>query len=285
MRQLLTWACLFLFLLAGAQPLEKTLLWKISGNGLSKPSYLYGTIHVICDNTLDAATQKAVWQTEQLCLELDMDDPSLALTMAKGMLMKDGMTMDQLASAEDFALVNAFFKEKMGFGLDLMKNLKPMMVSMLLLPHYLGCTPKSMEEALMAQMTTKSGETVGLETIAEQMAVFDAIPYQVQMDELVKSAKDNANYDKVELEKMMAVYRSKDLDAMVALAEKSENRTTSDYGDILLHDRNLKWISRIAAISKEKPTFYGVGAAHLGGENGVIRLLRKAGFTVEAVTN
>jgi uncharacterized protein YbaP (TraB family) len=54
--------------------------------------------------------------------------------------------------------------------------------------------------------------------------------------------------------------------------------------DEMLDNRNLKWIPQIIETSKETPTFYAVGAGHLGGEKGVIRLLRKEGFKVTAVT-
>jgi uncharacterized protein YbaP (TraB family) len=70
---------------------------------------------------------------------------------------------------------------------------------------------------------------------------------------------------------------------MVAFTEKSPNVMSSKYIDIMLKNRNQNWISRIEKIAKAKPTFFGVGAAHLGGQDGVITLLRKAGFTVEAV--
>ena len=122
-----------------------------------------------------------------------------------------------------------------------------------------------------------------METVGEQLAVFDAIPYQEQMNELVITAKDNMQRDKTELTEMMAIYKSENVEAMVTFTEKSPNAMTSKYGDVLLKNRNQNWISRITTIAKNKPTFFGVGAAHLGGKEGVIALLRKAGFTVEAV--
>jgi len=82
---------------------------------------------------------------------------------------------------------------------------------------------------------------------------------------------------------MMAIYKSENVEAMVTFTEKSPNAMTSKYGDVLLKNRNQNWISRMTTIAKNKPTFFGVGAAHLGGKEGVIALLRKAGFTVEAV--
>ncbi|UMY65487.1 MULTISPECIES: TraB/GumN family protein [unclassified Flavobacterium] len=282
MKQLLAFIALGSSLLASAQTLEKSLLWRISGNGI-QTSYLYGTIHMTCDNTLDDATKKAIATTKQLYLELDMDDPGMMPGMMKGINMKDGVTMDRLASADDYKLVDAFFKKKMGVGIDAMKTMKPMMLSAMLLPAALGCTPKSIEEALMTEAKNYGEETFGLETVEEQLAVFDAIPYKIQMEELVKTARGDGQNDMDELAELVKLYGDKDLDALVAASEKSENRTTAEFGDVLLKDRNKNWIPRILRLIKEKPTFFGVGAAHLGGPDGVIRLLRKMGYTVEAV--
>lgn len=282
MKQVLAFIALGSSLLLGAQTLEKSLLWKVSGNGI-QTSYLYGTIHMTCDNTLDDATKKAIAATKQLYLELDMDDPGMMPGMMKGINMKDGLTMDRLASADDYKLVDAFFKKKMGVGIDAMKTMKPMMLSAMLLPAALGCTPKSIEEALMTEAKNNGEETFGLETVEEQLAVFDAIPYKIQMEELVKTARGDGQNDLDELAELVKLYSDKDLDALVAASEKSENRTTAEFGDILLKNRNQNWIPRILRLIKEKPTFFGVGAAHLGGPDGVIRLLRKMGYTVEAV--
>ncbi len=126
-------------------------------------------------------------------------------------------------------------------------------------------------------------EIYGLETVAEQLDVFDAIPYQEQMNELVKTAKGDLKKDKDELDILMSTYKSEDIDAMVRLSKASENVMTSKYDDVLLNNRNKNWISKIEAVAKAKPTFFGVGAAHLGGDKGVINLLRKQGYKVEAV--
>ena len=81
----------FISLFANSQELEKSLLWKVSGNGLQKPSYLFGTIHATCDASLDESTLKALQETNQLYLELDMDDKSMQLQMLKYMKMNDGI--------------------------------------------------------------------------------------------------------------------------------------------------------------------------------------------------
>jgi uncharacterized protein YbaP (TraB family) len=262
---------------------QKSLLWKISGNGLKEASYLYGTIHITCDATLEQPTIAALKQTAQLYLELDMDDDSMQMKMMQGMMMKDGTTMKSLASDEDYKILDAYMTEKLGMGIAMFNTIKPAMISTLLLPSLMDCPMQSVETELMKVTKAQNEEVFGLETVEEQMAVFDAIPYQVQMDELVKSAKDKFSADKKELDKMYAIYKTKDVDAMQKMTMESDNKITSNFQDALLNNRNANWIPKIEAIAKEKPTFFGVGAGHLGGEKGVIALLRKKGYKVEAV--
>lgn len=279
-------ALLLLALLTGitnAQTNENSLLWKISGNGLTKPSYLFGTIHITCDAALSDKVKKALDNTEQLCLELDMDDANMQAEMVSKMMMKDGVTMKSLASAEDFKIVDDFLKTQLGYSAEMLNTFKPFMISAMLYPKMLACETQSVEVELMKIGKDQNEEVIGLETIAEQMNVFDAISYQDQMNELVKTAKSNLKRDTAELNEMLALYKTENIEAMLEFTAKSENVMTSKYSDVMLNNRNQNWISRIDKIAKSKSTFFGVGAAHLGGKEGVIVLLRKAGFKVEAV--
>lgn len=277
-------AVLALFLTqAQAQKLEKSLLWKISGKDLTEASYLYGTIHITCDATLPQKVKDAMKATQQLYLELDMDDESMKSEMMGRVMMKDGVTMESLASPEDFKIVDNFLTKNIGFSAKMVSTIKPFMVSAMLYPKMIDCPMQSVEDELMKIAKAQKEEIFGLETVAEQLKVFDDIPYQEQMNELIKTAKGDLKKDKKELESMLAVYKSEDVDAMQQLTKESDNVLTSKYDDILLNNRNKNWISKIIAVSKTKPTFFGVGAAHLGGEKGVINLLRKQGYKVEAV--
>lgn len=267
---------------ANAQQLENSLLWKISGNGLKAPSYLFGTVHLTCDASLNKNVLSALDATQQLYLELDMDDPNMMTKMMGGMTMKDGVTMTSLLSKEDYKLVNDFVKTNTGMPLSMMDRYKPFLVSAMLMPKMADCPVQSIEQSLIDVTKKQNEETYGLETFAEQFEVFDAIPYKDQMDDLLKSAKDNMASDKAEYDKMMAMYNAQDLNGLMKLMSESDNKTTS-HTDVLLVNRNKNWIPKIEKTAKEKPTFFGVGAAHLGGDNGVIMLLRKKGYTVEAV--
>lgn len=266
-----------------AQPLEKALIWKISGNGLEKPSYLFGTIHATCDATLDAATLKALEETKQLYLEIDMDDPMLQMQMMQGMAMKDGVTISSLVSEEEFIVIDEFLQKNIGMSAKMINTFKPFMLSSMLLPKLLDCEFQSVEMELMKVTKAQNEEVYGLETIGDQLQVFDKIPYQDQVNELLKTAKSDLSKEKEEMKKIMDVYKTKDIEKMLVVMDESDNKVSADNKDVLLVNRNRNWIPVIEKVIKSTPTFFGVGAAHLAGDDGVIKLLRKQGYKVEAV--
>jgi len=283
MKKIVLAAFVLCSLFANAQKLDNSLLWKISGNGLAKPSYLFGTIHITCDATLDKNVLKALDETTQLYLELDMDDPNMMTEMMGGMAMKDGKKMSTLASPEDFKIADAFFKTNLGISLSMVDTYKPFMITAMLYTKMIDCPVQSIEAELMKVSKAQNEEVYGLETVKEQMTVFDDIPYESQMKDLVRSAKSGLDKEKAEFKKMMDMYTAKDLNGLMAFMNDVNNPMYSEHNDVLLTDRNKNWIPKIEKTAKEKPTFFGVGAAHLAGDNGVITLLRKQGYKVEAV--
>lgn len=274
--------CFFLAMLGSAQT-PKTLLWKLSGKELKAPSYLFGTIHMTCDATLKSKVLQAMDATEQLCLELDMDDPTLQLVMMNGMQMKKGNRLDSLLTPNEFKVVDEFLKKNLGFSAKMMNTVKPFMITAMLYPKMLDCPMQSVEQELLKVSKAQNEEVIGLEKVLEQMAVFDEIPYKEQAQELYKLAQKGITFKDSETEKMLQLYAQEDLDGLMQLFSNSESTYSSEYEDELLIKRNKNWQQRIPKIIQTKSTFIGVGAAHLGGKNGVIQLLKDLGYTVEPV--
>ena len=111
--------------------------------------------------------------------------------------------------------------------------------------------------------------------ILDQLQVFETIPYEDQVADLIRMAKDNLAYDKATFAKMFKIYEEENITAMLDMMDDENNKTTAKHQDILLKNRNINWIPRIEEFAKSQPTFFGVGAGHLAGEYGVIKLLRK----------
>jgi uncharacterized protein YbaP (TraB family) len=275
-------ACLSIGSLS-AQKLENSTLWKIEGNGLESTSYVFGTIHITCDASLDNDVIQALDQTSQVVLEMDMDDPQMQSKMMMGMYMKDQKTLKDLVSSEDYQAIDSLFLKNMGMSVKFMENVKPFFLIATLYPKLIDCPVQSFEAELIKVAKEQGEEVNGLETIEDQLQVFEDIPYEVQVEDLIRTAKDNLAYDKANFAKMFEIYKSENITAMLEMMNDDNYTSIADYQDKLLDDRNKKWISKIVGYAKEQPTFFGIGAGHLAGNNGVIMLLRKAGYKVTAV--
>jgi len=262
---------------------KKALLWEISGRNLRQPSYVFGTIHLLCESDLQITDnlKARLNATEQLCLEMDMDDPALMLQMMKSMNMHGDTTLKSLLPEEDYALVARFFQRKTGFPIDVMASAKPFYVMSMALPSTMNCPTASWELSLIKLAQDRKLETHGLETLQEQLAVIDRIPYKDQAAMLMEVIQDSARAQQ-DNQTLITLYKNQDIDGMQKEIA-SASHTTSKYEHVLLTERNQRWVPQMIRMAAEKPTFFAVGAGHLGGGQGVIRLLRKAGYQVKPV--
>ncbi len=264
-----------------AQPKEKTLLWKIERNGI-KSSYLLGTIHLMpqSDFDLKEKVKIAVEASEQLVLELDIDDPSLQTNIMQYASMKDGLTLDKLLTADQYAVIDEQVKGAMGVGLQLFNTFKPLLIASFLTSKFIGEQPASFEMALMQMAAAKGIPVKGLETVAEQMSFFDSIPYEDQVSSLMEMVEDEENI-KGTFEKLVDLYNEEDHLALYNMM--GEYIDDPEQMEVLIHKRNKNWVPLIGEKAKEAASFFGVGAGRLGGKHGLLLLLQKAGFTVTPV--
>ncbi len=260
---------------------NNSLLWEVTGKNLKKPSYLFGTFHLLCESDLsiaDAAAEK-LKSCDQLALELDFDDPNMMIEMQTLAGMKDGKMLEDLLGSTKFKLADSLFTATTGISLKLLSGLKPMVASSVLYPSVLGCNPGSPEMTLSKLAGDAKKEVIGLEKVSDQMEVFDKIPYQVQADMLYSYITETDKFKK-ETDEMLAIYRSANLNDMQKLMA-DPTYGLDKYLDLLLTNRNKNWVKQMQTIMPEKATLFAVGAGHLGGNEGVISLLRKAGYTVK----
>ncbi len=270
-------------------PLEKTVLWEVSGKGLPAPSYLFGTIHAVCaqDLSITENIKSRLGASRQLYLELDLDDPNMlggmqGLMSMQGLLfMKDGTTLESLLSEADYQLVEGYFSDSLGLPLGLMKNIKPFFLTSMMLPAVMDCQPASWETSLTELAKAKGTEVKGLETVEEQLAFFDKISYKDQAAMLVDGLR-NAGKSKEEFRSLLQLYQQGDIEALQKIVT-AQSSGLGKYDQLLVTERNNRWVPLIEKAAREKPTFFAFGAGHLGGPEGMVRLLRKAGYTVTPV--
>jgi len=201
----------------------------------------------------------------------------------KGMYMKDGKTLKSIVNDEDYQAIDSLFISKMGISVKMIENVKPFFLTSMLYPKFIDCPMESFEAELMKVAKEQNEEIFGLETIDDQINVFEVIPYEDQVKDLVRTAKDNMAYDKANFAKLLSIYKDENITDMLNIMNDDNYSSVAEYQDELLDNRNINWIPKIKEYAEKQATFFGVGAGHLAGENGVINLLRQAGYTVTAV--
>ncbi len=274
--------------------LDNSLLWELSGKGIKK-SYVFGTIHMISEKDffMDDRTMKAIKKCKKMVMEIDISQSlqmGIQLMALSG--MKGGKTLADFVSAEDYQMVKTYFQkeaksaEAKMLPFEMIEKWKPMLLQSFLYQDMIEGTMKSYEMELLSIGSERKMKFDGLETVEDQVNIFEKIPYADQakaLVELIKEIKKDANSGKAEFKKLLDLYLAQDIDGMVVMSGEEFFGDLENGEAELLTNRNQKWIPKIKTMSKEKPTFYAVGAAHLGGPNGVIRLLMKEGYSLKPI--
>lgn len=265
--------------------LENALLWEISGNTLPQPSYLFGTMHILCaeDAVLSDPLKSAIEKAGKICFEIDIDDAGQMMNSLQYLRMNDGQKLTDLLSPGDYSRVKDYFDHnKFPLPLSMMNRFKPYFISSLIGERMMNCkNTKGMEQQIMAEAGKYQKEIVGLETMEFQASIFDSIPYDKQAQDLLLYIDSIDTYKKVTQE-MVDLYKKQDLNHLDQLLVKSDPGMES-YMDLMLYNRNRSWIDPMQSLMFEQTTLFAVGAGHLGGEKGLINLLRRKGFTVKPV--
>jgi uncharacterized protein len=266
---------------------NKTLLWKISGNHLDKPSYLFGTMHILCadDAVLSEGLKKVIGSCDEVYFEIDLSDMKAMMNSLKYLRMNDETKLSDLLSADDYAKVKSYFaKHESMLPFGMLERFKPLLISSMIEEQDMNCkTTDGMEMEIMKEANKTSKKINGLETVEFQAQLFDSIPYQKQAKDLVSYIDSVDQYAK-NMDTLVAVYKEQDLDKIDELTRKGDI-TVSDYIELLLNGRNRNWVKKMDTLMVANSLLFAVGAAHLPGEYGVIALLRKKGYTVTPVKN
>ncbi|TAE21118.1 MAG: TraB/GumN family protein [Candidatus Kapaibacterium sp.] len=275
------------------------LLWQISGNGIAKPSYLFGTIHLICksDVVMPQATKRCLASAKQLALEFDLskaDESAMLNALDAGILMRDGATLRQFLDSSQYALIDRYFRDSVGLSLQTMEHFKPMAISMMIMQASSDgeCEETSYEEEFMRFAKRRRIPVVGVETMQKQLELFDRIPYKDQALMLfgeIQSAYAPLSADKpsaLDLSYVTKLYKQGKISELLQAMRKEtllsapNGMSNTTFEEIMLNERNRAWIPVMEGMMRSKITFFAVGAAHLAGEQGVVNLLRKRGFTL-----
>jgi uncharacterized protein YbaP (TraB family) len=275
----------------------KSIFWKIEKPGV-KPSWLLGTMHVTDPRVLslpkgaaeaDKSADTIIVESDEI---LDEKKAALALLAKPELTMfTDGTTISKYLSADDNAKLEAGLKER-GIPLAAVSRMRPWMISSVVALPPCEIARKAngaefLDQKLAVDAAASGKQVKGLETLAEQLQAMADLPTEFHLKSLIETLQLGDKMNDV-VETMTDLYLSGNIGAtmpMLKIAAPDDGENDSDYAAFeqrIILDRNKVMAERAAPILANGNVFMAVGALHLSGDQGLVELLRKQGFTVTA---
>lgn len=208
---------------------------------------------------------------------------------AQAMMAPADSTLDKLYSPQDYAIIEKVFNKyfsNMGVKLRQMNMLKPMAIStqmqaMQAIKYFPNLDPNSLIDVVVQTRANDLGRpSMALESVEEQLELLFNAPLKEQAKGLLESCKNDEQFT-VMSTKLVEAYMAQDLDQIYAVMLESSSQEEESALDALLYSRNRNWAKKLQEIMPERACLVCVGAGHLPGEQGLLQLLRNAGYTVE----
>ena len=281
---------------------QAQILYRISGKGLEKPSYIVGTYHLAPASFADSipGMKTAIEGTQQVCGELDIMDafkPENAARLMQSQMLPEGATLSSLLTSEQLERLNKLLLEEMGsnlndeaFAAQIDKMTPAALSTTLSLSSYMkkveSFNPMELIDNYFQMLALQNGKAVkGFETVDFQMGVLFGAPLEKQVNDLMCMVDHFKDTEEM-VDLITTAYFSQDL-TLIEEAMEQESKidcgTTEEDEDILINNRNRNWVELMPDMMAEQPTLFVVGAGHLCGEKGVLKLLEKAGYTIEGM--
>ncbi|MDH4133809.1 MAG: TraB/GumN family protein [Gammaproteobacteria bacterium] len=267
-----------------ARDFSKGLLWKIEHQG-SEPSHLFGTFHSSDPHivTLPCPVQRVFDRSASYSMEMLMNGAGI-IAMAQAMYLDGDKTLKDVVGESVYRDTQSAL-ENAGVGtVEQFSRKKPWVVMLAL-----SDSPQKgglfLDLALQYDATRRGIPTYGLETMAEQVAVFNGMSLEDQTL-LLRDAIQHQGHMSKAMTELVDAYLRRDIDGLMQLSEKykaTDARVNSVLMDRLLVQRNKNMAERMQGRLKEGNAFIAVGALHLPGESGLLRLLTQAGYRVSRV--
>ena len=276
---------------------QAQLLWKVSGNGLARPSYIMGTHHMAPASMIDeiAGMDIALEGCDIVVGEIEKDSlmgQEAQMRMAQHMMAPADSTLDKLFTPEEYAIVEQVFDKyfgAMGVKLSQMKMLKPNAIStqlqaMQALKYFPNFDANNLIDVAVQERANALGKpSAGLETLQEQIDLLFNTPLTEQAEGLLDACKKDDLFV-VQSSALVDAYMAQDLSKIESImTDPALGGDDAEAMDALIYDRNRRWAEKLVEMMPERAALVCVGAGHLPGEQGLLQLLRDRGYTVEPV--
>jgi uncharacterized protein len=263
---------------------ERGLLWEIGRTG-QPASYLFGTIHSEAPAVLDlpAVVQQAFDAAHRVVLETLLDLDAM-LYSSQAMLLGEGRLLSEIAGRNLFEQTARAIQTR-GIPEIVLDRMKPWAAAVTLsMP-----APETGEvlDMLLYQRALQAGKPVyGLESIHEQLAVFDDMPEREQLVLLRDAVENFPEIDAMHRD-LLDAWKQRDLETLMtinaAAMQAGDRKLAAEFEDRLITRRNRLMADRLQPYLQEGDVFVAVGALHLPGETGLLNLLEQRGYTIRVI--
>ncbi|MFT5820700.1 MAG: hypothetical protein ACI8ZM_001945 [Crocinitomix sp.] len=263
----------------------QSMLWKVEGADI-KTSYLFGTMHMINEEyyRFSENLTDRIENSDAVIMEVGgMPNPFKTFQL----MSLDTGTVHSYFTNEQLIELLAFMDQEQGMTPQEFDQtygaMKPFFLLQTITQNYFEATAKSYDLTIMSIAGEKEIPLIGLETIEEQLGFFDQVPTDKMADMIIESIRDYEKEAKNTL-KLMELYSKEKVDKLIPLLNK-QSPEFMEFADLFLYDRNRAWVPKLAEEMKDKSCFIAVGAGHLFGDNGLIDLFQKKGYTLTAISS
>lgn len=267
-----------------SQQLPSTLLWRISGNGLQKSSYLFGTLHLTDERVfnLGDSLYRSIEQSDGFAIEIDPQEfTPLMIDEAKKEIYQKGQPIKELMSSAQYEKYGKMLAKKLN------KNAEEITTSDILdeknkwiRQSFKNGKMQTFLDAYLFDIARRLGKwTGGVEDMKDQQGIIDLVDESDIEQIAIGGSGENMKEDNKNAEYLINAYLDNDLNKI----DRISNSQDSLFEEALLFKRNKKMARRMDSLSQLRSMVFAVGAAHLPGAKGLIALLREKGFTVTPV--
>lgn len=287
---------LVLGLLLVATAVHAQLLWKVTGNGLGRPSYILGTHHMAPSTMIDQikGMNEAIAGCDIVVGEVEKDSlmsPEVQARMAQAMVAPLDSTLDKVLTPADYGIVEKVFNKyfgTLGMKLKQVNNLKPSAIStqmqaMQSIKYFPNFDSANLIDiAVQARANDAGRPSAGLETVQEQIDLLFNGPLREQAEGLVEACKQD-EFFQAQSVALADAYMSQNLDKIYQVMTDATMGSSEESMEAFIYSRNRAWAAKLKTMMPERACLVCVGAGHLPGVQGLLQLLRNEGYTVEPV--
>ena len=255
------------------------LLWQISGDSSPHSSYIFGTMHVKDPRAFGRreAVYEKIAQCHLFCTEIALD--TLPSFLATTFLLPAGQGIDHLLSEKKYTKLKRILLKSFGLNLDQLKSFKPIVIANMIDEQMLqNEMPEALDRHLWNYAQRLGKTCIGVEELSEQIELLGKVPLDQQMKGL-QSVGRNVSSQRRRIRSLTRAYEQGDIYRIYQMARRGSGKIRHS----MIFNRNQHMANRLTEMMQRQTLFFAVGAGHLAGDKGVIRLLKKRGFRLHPV--